>query len=264
MLRAMSWPPMERSKSGKLSRNGSVASVSKFLVGASELDFLQISSPKKGKRWAAGRLRLPFILKTLLGVSALLAFLAVAPWAVLCMFNASAGILNSPIVNPGRVMFVTAHPDDETVFFAPSLSGLSEQTNTEVFLLCFTTGEISLHHPPQTASTQRITSTINCKELSNTKISRCYGSRMCPIVEADSCMHWYFRGREYLFDHRKMVFAVWKNNATKLNRDSLNKIILLSYHDIMLSFQEFTFLIHVKDACSSNQNTTLDYVMEKE
>ena len=44
-----------------------------------------------------------------------------------------------PIENPGRVLLVTAHPDDETVFFGPTISGLHEQGH-EVFLLCFTTG----------------------------------------------------------------------------------------------------------------------------
>ena len=53
----------------------------------------------------------------------------------------SGGLLsfNSPIPPPGRVLLVTAHPDDETIFFSPTISAL-RHAGHEVFLLCFTNG----------------------------------------------------------------------------------------------------------------------------
>ena len=53
----------------------------------------------------------------------------------------SGGILSldSPIPQAGRVLLVTAHPDDETIFFSPTISALRYAGN-EVFLLCFTNG----------------------------------------------------------------------------------------------------------------------------
>ena len=53
----------------------------------------------------------------------------------------SGGILSfdSPIPQAGRVLLVTAHPDDETIFFSPTISALRHAGN-EVFLLCFTNG----------------------------------------------------------------------------------------------------------------------------
>ncbi|PVU98510.1 hypothetical protein BB560_005655 [Smittium megazygosporum] len=39
-----------------------------------------------------------------------------------------------------NVMFVTAHPDDETMFFAPTILALSKIPNVSIFLVCFSTG----------------------------------------------------------------------------------------------------------------------------
>ena len=39
-----------------------------------------------------------------------------------------------------RVLFVIAHPDDETMFFAPSIFALRAETSVELFLLCLSTG----------------------------------------------------------------------------------------------------------------------------
>lgn len=48
--------------------------------------------------------------------------------------------LDSPIEQPGRVLIVIAHPDDETIFFSPTISAL-RSAGQEVYLLCFTNGE---------------------------------------------------------------------------------------------------------------------------
>ena len=42
----------------------------------------------------------------------------------------------------GRVLFVTAHPDDECMFFGPTiLSAVSLNRNTPPYLLCLSTGK---------------------------------------------------------------------------------------------------------------------------
>ena len=41
-----------------------------------------------------------------------------------------------------RVLFVMAHPDDETMFFGPSIINLCrQQPKVQVFLLCLSTGD---------------------------------------------------------------------------------------------------------------------------
>jgi hypothetical protein len=49
-------------------------------------------------------------------------------------------LAETPISNPGRVLVVTAHPDDEVIFFASTISAL-HSSGLEVFLLCLTNGE---------------------------------------------------------------------------------------------------------------------------
>ena len=48
---------------------------------------------------------------------------------------------------------VTAHPDDETIFFSPTINAL-RRANHEVFLLCFTNGA------PQAATVWRQVSSV--------------------------------------------------------------------------------------------------------
>ena len=50
------------------------------------------------------------------------------------------------IHNPGRVLLVTAHPDDETIFFAPVATSLHSR-GLEVFLLCLTNGATHIWAP---------------------------------------------------------------------------------------------------------------------
>ncbi|KAG8228867.1 hypothetical protein J437_LFUL007603 [Ladona fulva] len=44
------------------------------------------------------------------------------------------------IKNMKRVLFVTAHPDDECMFFGPAILKLSQRSDCELFLLCLSTG----------------------------------------------------------------------------------------------------------------------------
>ncbi|XP_015117861.1 N-acetylglucosaminyl-phosphatidylinositol de-N-acetylase [Diachasma alloeum] len=41
---------------------------------------------------------------------------------------------------PGRLLLVTAHPDDEVMFFGPMIYWLTKLRSSNVYLLCFTTG----------------------------------------------------------------------------------------------------------------------------
>lgn len=41
---------------------------------------------------------------------------------------------------PSRILLVTAHPDDEIMFFGPMLYSLVNFTNIKIYLLCFTIG----------------------------------------------------------------------------------------------------------------------------
>jgi len=43
-------------------------------------------------------------------------------------------------VHTGRVLFVTAHPDDECMFFAPTILALTRSGQYDVFLLCLSSG----------------------------------------------------------------------------------------------------------------------------
>ncbi len=47
--------------------------------------------------------------------------------------------LETPLDTPGTALIVTAHPDDETLFFLPTLQGLHAQ-GAQVALLCLSTG----------------------------------------------------------------------------------------------------------------------------
>ena len=42
--------------------------------------------------------------------------------------------------SPPKVLLVTAHPDDESLFFAPTLASL-QTSNADVFFLCLSTGD---------------------------------------------------------------------------------------------------------------------------
>lgn len=42
--------------------------------------------------------------------------------------------------NAKRVLFVIAHPDDECMFFGPTILTYTKKKNCEVYLMCLTTG----------------------------------------------------------------------------------------------------------------------------
>ena len=48
--------------------------------------------------------------------------------------------LQQTIEDRPHILLVTAHPDDECLFFAPTLLSLLEQPAPEVFSLCLSTG----------------------------------------------------------------------------------------------------------------------------
>lgn len=45
--------------------------------------------------------------------------------------------------NVSRVLLVTAHPDDECMFFGPTLIALGRRKNCRIFVLCLSNGEFA-------------------------------------------------------------------------------------------------------------------------
>ncbi|XP_074111171.1 phosphatidylinositol glycan anchor biosynthesis class L [Cotesia typhae] len=58
-------------------------------------------------------------------------------YVILKRVNHQAWQLPGP---PSKILFVTAHPDDEVMFFGPMIYWLSKFKTTNVYLLCFTNG----------------------------------------------------------------------------------------------------------------------------
>ena len=77
----------------------------------------------------------PFII-ALLGLAAI----ALVPYCLVVLLMPAWKAVERPIKYPGHVLLVTAHPDDETVFFGPTITALRGFGN-EVYLLCLTTGK---------------------------------------------------------------------------------------------------------------------------
>ncbi len=72
-------------------------------------------------------------------VIVVLAAIALVPYSLLILLTPVWKAVEVPINHPGRVLLVTAHPDDETVFFGPAITALHAR-GSEVYLLCLTTG----------------------------------------------------------------------------------------------------------------------------
>ena len=88
-----------------------------------------------------------------------LAAIALAPYCIVVLFKpAWKALVEHPIKDAGNTLLVTAHPDDETVFFGPTITALHSDGH-EVFLLCLTTGKAE--------------STICCRILWPVQASRC-------------------------------------------------------------------------------------------
>ena len=47
---------------------------------------------------------------------------------------------NTFLKKENNILIITAHPDDECMFFAPTIKGLSRSAEIVIHLLCFTNG----------------------------------------------------------------------------------------------------------------------------
>lgn len=57
-----------------------------------------------------------------------------------CVMKKKYITFNRDTRNSKRVMFVIAHPDDECMFFGPTILNYTKKENCEVYLMCLTTG----------------------------------------------------------------------------------------------------------------------------
>lgn len=60
-------------------------------------------------------------------------------WALLCASAALWSSQDVPFKSANRVLLVTAHPDDETIFFSPTISGILA-SGKRMYLMCLSTG----------------------------------------------------------------------------------------------------------------------------
>lgn len=73
--------------------------------------------------------------------------LAVITYIILCVIlyiviNKRNGVMfESSIKKPKRVLIVIAHPDDECMFFGPTIYKLTKNEDVQVYLLCLSTGK---------------------------------------------------------------------------------------------------------------------------
>ncbi|XP_044764072.1 N-acetylglucosaminyl-phosphatidylinositol de-N-acetylase [Coccinella septempunctata] len=65
-------------------------------------------------------------------VTCILLYFAIIRWKTLSF--------NKSIKNPKRVLIVTAHPDDECMFFGPTILNLTKNKECTVYILCLSTG----------------------------------------------------------------------------------------------------------------------------
>ena len=73
------------------------------------------------------------------GTASLLLLAVGAVGLLMLQSGGMSWITDAPISQPGRVLLVTAHPDDEVIFFSSSVTAL-HAAGAEVFLLCLTSG----------------------------------------------------------------------------------------------------------------------------
>lgn len=72
--------------------------------------------------------------------------LALIFYVILCIIlyviiNKRNGVMfESSIEKPKRVLIVIAHPDDECMFFGPTIYKLTRDDQTQLYLLCLSTG----------------------------------------------------------------------------------------------------------------------------
>eukprot|EP01104_Vermistella_antarctica_P013269 TRINITY_DN3994_c0_g1_i2.p1 TRINITY_DN3994_c0_g1~~TRINITY_DN3994_c0_g1_i2.p1 ORF type:complete len:207 (-),score=0.87 TRINITY_DN3994_c0_g1_i2:28-648(-) len=85
-------------------------------------------------------------------------------------------VMASPVSAPMRVLYVTAHPDDEAMFFVPSITSMTSTDACEVHLLCLSTGNYDGLGDIRKAELMRRRSTrLECR--------RCFpsGRRLCGL-----------------------------------------------------------------------------------
>jgi len=78
-------------------------------------------------------------------------------------------------VHMGRVLFVIAHPDDECMFFAPTILALTRCGQYDVFLLCLSSGEFVILYTYINCSAQ-CTQTPSATRL-NLRLRRSLGGK---------------------------------------------------------------------------------------
>jgi len=70
-----------------------------------------------------------------------IALLVVGIPSLAILLLAIARRLQKPLRGVGRVLLLTAHPDDEVMFFAPTILGLLHSGSVDVHLLCLSNGD---------------------------------------------------------------------------------------------------------------------------
>lgn len=109
-----------------------------------------------------------------------LGFLTLVPYCILILLNPALRAVEQAIKAPGKVLLVTAHPDDETVFFAPTVTAL-QNSGHNVFLLCLTTGQRPF--PSFLVSTPQFSLTGTCKALELGLCTKAYFWAQETLVE---------------------------------------------------------------------------------
>lgn len=119
-------------------------------------------------------------------------------------------------VHTGRVMFVTAHPDDECMFFAPTILTLTRSGQYDVFLLCLSSGNYN-----QQGRVRQQELMISCAML---------GIRQSNV---------------FVLDHRDIVddpSVTWSRDlVSKLLSDYVKNYLI----DIIFTFDEYGVSGHV-------------------
>lgn len=72
-------------------------------------------------------------------VTVLCLLIAAAAGVLVVNSGGMARLMDAPIKEAGRVLLVTAHPDDEVIFFSSTVTAL-HSSGSEIFLLCLTNG----------------------------------------------------------------------------------------------------------------------------
>ena len=100
------------------------------------------------------------------------ASLAIALVSILVVSLArwTSGKRSLRIDGQGRVLLITAHPDDECMFFAPAIVTLT-QADVEIFLLCLSEGH--LHHCKYKYTCSRTVTLVHLVITANTSTSTC-------------------------------------------------------------------------------------------